>query len=67
MVEKKEKPETPAPKPEIIWWASCDTFHGLWNGPDRNSQTEAEADKKVHDDNSHGGEDRASVLSTDAP
>lgn len=55
------------PGPEIIWWASCQSGHAHWNGPDRKTQSAAEDDKEDHDNDSHGGKDTAVVLSTEDP
>ncbi|MDX0267640.1 hypothetical protein GOC13_07325 [Sinorhizobium meliloti] len=63
-----EEPLSSKPKqPEIIWWASCDTFHPHWIGPDRDNQDDASEDAREHDEDVHSGEERAVVLSSDDP
>lgn len=46
------------------WWASCETKHAFWAGPDRASYAKAQADAEAHDAEKHGGEATASVLNS---
>ncbi|QND19248.1 hypothetical protein HB774_02640 [Rhizobium leguminosarum bv. viciae] len=56
--------EKPKPDPNNFWWAVCTKGHNDWQGPDRNTRSEAEEDAKEHDDDKHDGEQTASIMST---
>ena len=44
------------------WYASCQSGHSIWMGPDRQTEAEARSDANTHDANRHGGTVTALVL-----
>lgn len=44
------------------WYATCESGHGVWDGPDRNNYQDAKGDAIAHDSARHGGTETASVL-----
>jgi hypothetical protein len=47
-----------------IYWASCETGHAIWSGPDRDTYQKAAVDAAAHDTGVHGGVGTAVVLNT---
>jgi len=44
-----------------VWYASCSSGHGEWNGPKRSTRQEAEMDATAHDQANHGGTQTAII------
>jgi hypothetical protein len=49
----------------MSWYASCESGHPYWSGPDEDKFSDAQADAHTHDQNVHGGVATAVVLKTD--
>ncbi len=44
------------------WYATCESGHVLWDGPDQDTFAKAQEDATAHDKKNHEGRSTASVL-----
>lgn len=49
----------------MAWYASCESGHPYWAGPDETTFADAQADGNTHDQNVHDGVPTAVVLEND--
>jgi hypothetical protein len=46
----------------MSWYASCESGHPYWSGPDEDTYSDAQGDAQAHDQSVHGGVATAVVL-----
>jgi len=46
----------------MAWYASCESGHPYWAGPDETTSKDAQVDANTHDQNVHGGVATAVIL-----